>query len=182
MQQINKAMADWIEYKKAQTEGEKLKDENERREEGRRWVPLRGSCIKINTNAAPQKPREKVGWGMVPSYEPMLFWALPQNSCSEPMLEEALAVRTTMVKAKMEGWTVAEFQSDCESLIKKIQEEGCDNALCAMVLEDIASLKEDFVSCHFSFVRRVGNVVSHMLAKFAINLCHNVCWKVDFPI
>ena len=56
---------------------------------------MRGQQIKINTNAALQGYYRRAGWGIVArNNEGKLVqsWALPQKSCTEPKLEEALAI------------------------------------------------------------------------------------------
>lgn len=64
----------------------------------------------------------------------------------------------------------------------KIQEDSIEEvAYATVVVEDIMRMKRVFVNCHFSFIRRIDNVVSQTLTKFALNCCFDIHWKDYFP-
>ncbi|XP_071933905.1 uncharacterized protein [Coffea arabica] len=114
----------------------------------------------------------KVGWGIVArdwKGKLVATWACPSFTCSAPILEEALAIRTAMVKAALEGWGRIIIESDCKAVIDRILKD-MDNVVISTALQDIKLLKHNFEECCFSFVRRKFNSVSHKSAKFALNL------------
>nr|XP_027122368.1 uncharacterized protein LOC113739352 [Coffea arabica] len=157
---------------------------SEIKEEDKRWIPSRERCTRINIDAIVQKSKEKVGWGIVArNFERKLImaWAMPNKYLSVLVVEKALAIQMALIKAKQKGWKEIEIQSNCKTIIGKLQEDSVEDVNCATVLEDIIKLWNEFDVCHFSFIRRIGNVVSHMLAKFAMNLITNVTWERDFP-
>lgn len=181
MRAINKALMEWNEYQSTLDETEKQPEEEEMKEYDKRWAPPTGQRIKINTDAALQDHCGQAGWGIVARNKEgklVQSWALPQTNCTEPKLEEALAIRKALQVARQEGWQEIEVQSDCQKIIKKLQQEVTEDSTCATVLEDIGRLKKHFKSSTFSFIRRAGNVVGH--GKICIKLLLDVIWKGDF--
>ena len=103
----------------------------------------------------------KAGWGIVARNwkgELLAAWAYPCTRCSEANLEEALAVREAMIRAKEKGWQKVELESDCKGIIDKINGE-MEDVLLHTVLQDIKSLQKEFNDCCFSFTRREDNTI-----------------------
>ncbi|XP_071940291.1 uncharacterized protein [Coffea arabica] len=108
-------------------------------------------------------------------------WVGAEQNCSDPIVEEASAIRRALVKAKLKGWNRIEIQCDCKVVVDKIMEENNQDARIGTIVEDIMNMKEDFCTCSFSFREREGNYVSHELAKFALNLVTDIQWKDSVP-
>ena len=47
-------------------------------------------------------------------------WAYQSKSCSNARLEEALALRAAMIRAKQPGWKRVEFESNCKHVVDKV--------------------------------------------------------------
>ena len=110
--------------------------------------------VKLNTDAALNQQTKKAGWGIVArdwKGKPVATWACPSFTCSAPILEEALAIRTAMVKAALEGWGRIIIESDCKAVIDRILKD-MDNVVISTALQDIKLLKHNFEECCFSFV------------------------------
>mgnify|MGYP004712445161 CR=1 FL=1 len=105
-----------------------------------------------------------------------------KKRCSDPVVEEACAIRKALTVAMQEGWVNIEVQSNCKIVVSKILDEDIRDAKIGTLVEDIKLLKNNFRNCSFSFIRREGNVASHSLARFALNLVEDVYWKVSFPL
>ena len=58
--------------------------------------------------------------------------------------EEALAVRAALMMAKDARWTKIEVQSDCKSVVDKINASNVQDISIATVLEDIEEMKKEF--------------------------------------
>ncbi|XP_071913980.1 uncharacterized protein [Coffea arabica] len=129
--------------------------------------------INFNRNGrGPGVVTNKAGWGIVArdwKGKLVATWACPSFTCSVPILEEALAIKTAMVKVALEEWERIIIESDCKVVIDKTKKDT-DDVVISTVLQDIKLLKHNFEECCFSFVRREFNSVSHKLARFALNL------------
>ncbi|XP_027177900.1 uncharacterized protein LOC113777055 [Coffea eugenioides] len=141
----------------------------------------------INFNRKGRGPgvvTNKASWGIVArdwKGKPVATWACPSFTCSVPILEEALAIKTAMVKVALEGWERIIIESDCKVVIDKTKKDT-DDVVISTVLQDIKLLKHNFEECCFSFVRREFNSVSHKLARFALNLGFVADSKACFPV
>ncbi|XP_071912962.1 uncharacterized protein [Coffea arabica] len=182
---VQKAVGEWREYQDAQVkEGEPVSGNRVGKEELSEWKEPREAWVKINSDAAVHQNKDKAGWGLVArSWQKELVgvWAVPGVSCSNPKVEEALALRAAMLVAKCQGWRRVEFETNCKQVIDRIN-SGENDVEIATVLSDIEKLKLSFYECCFSFTRRKSNSVSHQVAKFATNLKETAEWKSDFPV
>ncbi|XP_027061039.1 uncharacterized protein [Coffea arabica] len=99
---VHKALTEWLEYQEIQGEG--MEEERELRQRVRkqeRWAAPDKGWIKLNTNAALNQQTNKAGWGIVArdwKGKLVATLACPSFTYSAPILEEALAIRTAMVK------------------------------------------------------------------------------------
>ncbi|XP_027082670.1 uncharacterized protein [Coffea arabica] len=136
-------------------------------------------------NRADNKEDRRIGWGVVARREDgeiVGAWAGGESRNGIPTVEEALAIRKAVIKAKLCGWNKVEIQSDCKLLVDKLRGRDMDDPVTGTILHDVLILSQGFVTCQFSFVKRGGNCVAHKLAKFAINLYDEISWKDSFPI
>jgi hypothetical protein len=62
------------------------------------------------------------------------------------------------------------FESDCLSLISRINSEMEDRSSVGIIAAGIKHLVKDFTSVSFRHVRRVLNEVAHLLAKSCVNV------------
>ncbi|XP_027175077.1 uncharacterized protein LOC113774674 [Coffea eugenioides] len=147
------------------------------------WSLPQKGWIKINSDAALQQNEGLAGWRMVArdwKGNVLGAWAIPNSSCSNPKLEESMALRAAMVKAKQQGWRRVMFESDCLMVVEEINREQT-NVIGSVVLSDIRKLRTKFDECCCTFTRRVNNSVSHTLAKMALKLREQTEWKDVFP-
>ena len=73
--------------------------------------------IKVNTDAVSNNKVNRAGWGIAARSwqgKVIAIWAYPSKSCSNARLEEALALRAAMIRAKQRGWKRVEFESNCK--------------------------------------------------------------------
>ena len=148
-----------------------------------KWSPPPQHFICLNTDAALSHKDGKIGWGVVArcSRGKLLgAWAGSEQRCGDPAVEEARAIRKGMSIAMKSGWRDIIIQSDCKSVVEKIKLERVEDPRASAVLFDILHLRKEFRNCTFSFVRRNANVVSHSLARFALNLVADIDWRNSF--
>ncbi|XP_071924889.1 uncharacterized protein [Coffea arabica] len=101
VQVVNKAVEEWLEFKKVQEEDRVNKEQDVAAgDQDLKWVSSQKGWIKINTNNALNQTMNKAGWGVVArdnKGKVLITWATPRSSCSEARLEEALAFREAMI-------------------------------------------------------------------------------------
>ncbi|XP_071921741.1 uncharacterized protein [Coffea arabica] len=149
------------------------------------WKPPGKGVIRINTDAAFSAGMDQYGLGGVArDWKEGIIkaWANAARKTNEPLVEEAVAIRMGMIKAKEAQWKVVEFQSDCKVVVEMIMKESIRDSRVAVILEDIQNMKSLFDKCTFSFVNRLGNGCAHNLAKFAVKLVRQVDWEGNFPM
>ena len=78
---------------------------------------------------------------------------------------EALACRRALFFAKELCIFEVSVEGDAKVIIKAILAGDTANSEYGHVISDILSKAEDFRSCNFSHVKRIGNTVAHFLAK-----------------
>ncbi|XP_071902620.1 uncharacterized protein [Coffea arabica] len=181
---VNKAMQEWQEYELVNQKIKEAEQETGPQSQDRWKPPIAGVVIR-NTDAATDIKHGKASWGMIArrGYGDIVgAWASIEKRCSDPVVEEACAIRKALTVTMQEGWVNVEIQSDCKIAVSKILDEDTRDAKIETLIEDIKLLKQNFRNCNFSFIRREGNVVSHSLARFALNLVEDVYWKVFFPL
>ena len=59
------------------------------------------------------------------------------------------------------------FEGDAEVVLKAIWKKDSTHPVYGHVITDVLSLAIDFQFCSFSFVKRIGNVVAHYLARIS---------------
>ena len=125
---INKAVGEWIEDNEANSNGgtEEQKDGKSDRKESR-WYPSPQGFVCLNTDAALDVKRRRVGWGVVArdkKGELVEAWAGSCDRCGEPVVEEAIAIRLALLKAQQRQWSNIIIQSDCKRVVDKLIEEN----------------------------------------------------------
>ena len=151
------AMTEWVEFQKIK-EKEKESEAEVQQEKWKygKWSAPRKGWIKLNTDAALNQRARRAGWGIVARDwrgKLVASWACPSFTCSEPKLEEALAIRTAMGTATVEGWEKVIIETNCKTVVDKLENDA-EDAVISTVLQDIKLLKYSFDECCFSFIRR----------------------------
>ncbi|KAG8374239.1 hypothetical protein BUALT_Bualt11G0110600 [Buddleja alternifolia] len=135
------------------------------------WKPPPGVTIKINFDGAIDKKRNKSGLGVVgrDATGNCLAWLCVRlDYASDPEHIEALAAIEALRLARHENCRVIIIEGDCLPLILKINAQNRDLSFIGHIVDDIISLSSFFISCSFSFTKRLGNAVAHHLARAAV--------------
>ena len=182
---VGKAVQEWQEYAEVVNEGDGPKKDGKGEAYGEgKWSPPPQHFICLNTDAALRQKDGKIGWGVVArcsSGKMIGAWAGSEQRFGDPAVEEARAIRKAMTIAMKNGWKDIVIQSDCKIVIEKSKLGRLEDPRACAVLFDILQLRKEFRNCSFSFIRRDGNVVSHSLARFALNLVADIAWRISFP-
>ncbi|KAL3537120.1 hypothetical protein ACH5RR_000486 [Cinchona calisaya] len=132
MHTSRKVVEEWLEFKDAvEGRGKQIPTPSSPFNFQDRWTPSPDNAIRLNDDVAIKGQHRKAAWGIVArnSQGKLLHtWAIPNLECRKPMVEEALAVWMTLIKAREQGWDNIEVQLDCQGVIKKIIEEDTKDA------------------------------------------------------
>ncbi|XP_050238463.1 uncharacterized protein LOC126687955 [Mercurialis annua] len=86
----------------------------------------------------------------------------------EPMVIEALALRTSMEEVLSITESRLIFEGDCQVLINAVNSSSSTDRDAGVVLEDILSLVSRLTEIRFQYVNRKCNWVAHLVAKKAL--------------
>jgi len=81
-----------------------------------------------------------------------------------PVIGEAQACLFTLRTAHQYGFSHLCVEGDCLPLIQKLQNKTVDDNCVGLIVSDILSIIDQFEFIVFSFVKREGNAVAHVLA------------------
>jgi ribonuclease HI len=84
---------------------------------------------------------------------------------SSPELAEAHALQRAVELARSEGLDKVIFETDCLSLVNRLNSTMMDKSSVGIVMAGIKHLVKDFASVSFRHVKRVLNKAAHLLAK-----------------
>jgi ribonuclease HI len=93
-----------------------------------------------------------------------------QEEVTTPEIAEALAMRRAITLAKDEGFAKIIINSDCLSVVNRVNSMEDDRSLCGPVIHDIRKLMASFASCSVRHVLRGLNVAAHTMAKMSQSL------------
>jgi hypothetical protein len=99
----------------------------------------------------------------------------------DPLTAEAYSLLSAMQISVEGGFRNMQFESDSESLIRKVKEDNkIDRSYLGLILQEIRMLQSSFDMCLFSFAHRASNTVAHSLAHLAHSV-PNLVWVEEVP-
>ncbi|GAV80971.1 RVT_3 domain-containing protein [Cephalotus follicularis] len=101
---------------------------------------------------------------------------LKTQQTRDPPTVEALAILEAMKLVLLKVWRNIVVESDAGVVLNEIRADQPSLTLYGNMIEEIKSLAKSFLSCHFSWINRVGNKVAHELAKVACSLETTCVW------
>ncbi|XP_027090212.1 uncharacterized protein [Coffea arabica] len=122
--------------------------------ESSKWVPPPQGFIKLNTDVALEVKDGRIGWGVVARREDgrvVGAWAGGERRNGIPAVEEALAIRKAIIKARQYRWHKVEIQSDSKQMVDKLKDRNVDDPVAGTILNDVMTLCQGFSECYFSF-------------------------------
>ncbi|KAL5759496.1 hypothetical protein ACOSQ2_018334 [Xanthoceras sorbifolium] len=129
-----------------------------------RWLAPSPGWFKINSDAAVDSLRKKVGLGVI-----ILVVA------------EAMAILCGMQIASELGTLPVVVESDASSMVSMILVESPPLSDAGLIIADILQLKFSLSISQFRFASRSCNKVAHKLAKFGLSVFDFLVWVEDFP-
>jgi hypothetical protein len=138
-----------------------------------KWSPPPIGSVMINIDAAIFSSSRSMGISVV--IRDHMGQCL--TTCSErlegiraPEIAEAIALRRAITLAMDEGVNKVVFQSDCLSVVQRVNSMDDDRFLCGPIMKDTMRMMTSFPSCSVVHVLRSLNVAAHSIAKHSDSL------------
>jgi ribonuclease HI len=148
-----------------------------------RWSPPPFRTVLINVDAAICSESRRMGVGVViRDHNGQCLAACSEyiTEVTSPEFAEALALRRAVSFAQDEGFGRIIINSDCLSVVNRVNALEQDRSLIGPVIHDIKNLVASFSSCSIKHVVRGLNVPAHILAKSSFAL-GPVVWRGVSP-
>jgi hypothetical protein len=137
------------------------------------WSQPPSGTVLINSDVAIFEASRSMGAGVVVrDHHGTCLVACCQHLHGSPPQElaEALALRRAVELARNEGFDRAIFESDCLSLVHRLNSQLMDRSSVGIIVAGIKHLVKDFSLVTFRHVKRVFNEAAYRLAKFLENV------------
>ncbi|XP_058215721.1 uncharacterized protein LOC131326849 [Rhododendron vialii] len=132
------------------------------------WIRPSDGIFKIKVDGSWKEDMGKGGYGIVVRDYRGLFVAASMGFsqwCASSSIAEALAIRQGVHLGFQLGLGSIFVERDAQLLVKMLNGQVTTNQEVEMIIHDIQALSKNFQCCGFSFVRRTGNSVAHVLAN-----------------
>ncbi|XP_058216716.1 uncharacterized protein LOC131327582 [Rhododendron vialii] len=149
------------------------------------WIRPPDGIFKINVDGSWKKDMGKGGYGIVVRDYRGLFVAASMGFsqwCASSLVAEALAIRQGVHLGFQLGLGSIFVESDAQLLVKMLNGQITTNQEVEMIIHDIQALSKNFQCCSFSFVRRTGNSVAHVLASKGLSGSGYSLWTESPPL
>ena len=148
------------------------------------WRPPSPGVFKVNTDAAVCVNKPVSGLSMIirdhiGDVKASTVWRLP----NAPDVEwaEALAVRNALFQCISFNFLTIQLDSDCLSLIQKINSPFVLASTLGSIIDDIKHLSNSFDFIVFAYCPRIVNVAADLLAKSGLCIPENKIWLPGYP-
>jgi ribonuclease HI len=125
--------------------------------------------VKLNSDGAICEAEGRAGSGGV-ARDALGFrgaWAKVYAGVRDPFMAETLALRDVIVFAHARGFQRVVFETDSQELVRCWLARSKERSLVAPILEEINTVKDNFISFSLVFQGREGNKVAHACARLA---------------
>lgn len=147
-----------------------------------RWRPPRRDIIKINTDAG-YNSHNQVGSGGIIARDwkgDVVFGLTKKFPATSPLIAEALVLREAAAVAVNFGLSRVVLESDCLDLIYACRKETVKGEIINIV-DDIIHFAQELSWCGFTWVKRQGNSVAHLLAELTMSNAIPLHWRWNHP-
>jgi ribonuclease HI len=99
-----------------------------------------------------------------------------RKGCPSPLVAEALAALMGMRLCREMGLQKVEFEGDAKTIVEAMNHGAEDRSSLGMILEDLKGEATLFQHWKMSFIKREGNQIAHVLAKYATQNAIDKVW------
>jgi ribonuclease HI len=173
-----------LENHKKAVQGRRVGELRQLVQRGVLWKPPDEGTIKINWDAALDRNRKKMGFGIVVrNFEGRVLAARCGSvaNISDPLIAEAIGAWKSVELCQNLGLSKIFLEGDNLEVVSALQKEGPRWKNFGMAVNDSKALLLSFISWKVGHIKREGNVVAHKLAKMGL-ICNVVhLWREGFP-
>jgi ribonuclease HI len=155
------------------------------------WTPPPPGFVKINVDAAVANSRTTLAVVARNEHGNIVKAWAKEHMAGDALFAEASAFLWALQLAKNSGMQQIIVEGDAKLVVEALLKNANDVSwTIAAIISDALVLASSFSSCKFGWIKRDGNTVAHMLAKFAsqsnLVVCNNelipqvvkeACWK-----
>jgi ribonuclease HI len=137
------------------------------------WTPPPLGTVLVSSDAAIFQEAGCRGVGAIMRDHQGAFLAACRQhieGLSSPELAEAVALRRAVQLARAERVDNVIFETDCLSLVQRLNSSTMDRSIVGMVVAEIKGVGRGFTSISFRHVKRVFNQPAHLLAKSSLDV------------
>jgi ribonuclease HI len=137
-----------------------------------RWTAPSQDWIKVNWDATLSQQRNRMGLAAVArdwTGKFVLAGYTPRMGCPDSSMAEALSALRAIKLCKERGVTKIHLEGDATVVIEALLSSDEDRSPMGNIIEDIKEELRTVPQWKVSFVRRDGNKVGHVLAKYFLN-------------
>lgn len=148
-----------------------------------KWNPPAAGLLKVNFDAHVRENGE-IGLGVVMRNcdgEVKLLATKRIGARWDATLAEAMAARFAVEVSLRLGYDKVIFEGDALSVVNAVKNNVEGVAPLFRVFDDIRSLARNFICFSFLHVKRAGNVVAHLLARWDCPCNSEIVWLDAFP-
>jgi ribonuclease HI len=148
------------------------------------WIPPQLGWTKMNVDGAFSATDGTGGCGVVLRDHNGSFVAGASHffrSSPDPERTELMACRHALILARSLNLGKVSLESDCLGAVAKIRSCDIDRSMHGPLVEEIKSMLKNFAEHSVRHVRRSGNKVAHVLARYGCENKCNVVWGPNPP-
>nr|GMD52496.1 uncharacterized protein LOC109191080 [Ipomoea batatas] len=137
-----------------------------------KWEKPTSGFLKLNTDAAVDVQRNRMGYGWVLRDDTGQFVAaacIPGRGLFSPKEAEAMAIREALSWTKRHGVSKIQVESDALQIVQSLKLSSYDSSFDLVIL-DIKDMLRSLHHVDISHVSRTANSVAHSLAREACSM------------
>lgn len=148
-----------------------------------KWTKPSPGFLKLNTDAALDKSKGKMGFGWVLRDEHGTFVAascMPKDGLCAPKEAEAMAIREALSWLKNNNYSRVKIESDALTVIQSLKSE-IFNSSFDLILLDVKDLLCHLDDVFIAHIKRSANGVAHLLARYSTSNADRKDWFLEPP-
>jgi hypothetical protein len=149
-----------------------------------RWYRPTPNSIKINWDAALDGRKKLMGVGIIArDCQGVVKAAMCDDIpyIRDPIIAKAIAARCAVLFGRNLGFDSVDLEGDAREIILALEKTEDADSIHGFLLEETRQILESLPSWRVSHVRREGNTVAHLLAKFALSQQSQRVWLNSCP-
>ncbi|XP_059461774.1 uncharacterized protein LOC132190739 [Corylus avellana] len=144
------------------------------------WRLPNPGWVKVNWDASLEPRSGIMAWAVVirdQRGQLIVAKCMSRQGHLTPLAAEAYTALMATKQCKAMGLQNIHFEGDAKAVVDAVNSAEEDRSKVGHIIEDIKSEVQSFVRWKMTFIRREGNNVAHVLAKYASHHALNNTWQ-----